>query len=233
MDTIKYWLKIYPFTTSAGEMEMAESMPIKVLLVDDHAVVRSGLGAVLMTNDDMELVGEANNGEEAIRLCEKVQPDVVLMDLMMPVMDGVAATKAIRQRWPNINVIALTSFKEKEMVEGALKAGAMSYLLKNVSAAELVTAIRGAVSGQARLSPEAAQVLIQDMKEPKAETYDLTERELEILKLMAEGLPNNTISERLVVSQSTVKFHVSNILSKLGVTSRTEAVALALKNHLV
>ena len=212
---------------------MAESTPIKVLLVDDHAVVRSGLGAVLMTNDDMVLIGEANNGEEAIRFCEKTQPDVILMDLMMPVMDGVAATTAIRQRWPNIHVIALTSFKEKEMVEAALKAGAMSYLLKNVSAAELVTAIRGAVTGQARLSPEAAQVLIQDMKEPKAQTYDLTERELEILKLMADGLPNNSIADRLVVSQSTVKFHVSNILSKLGVTSRTEAVALALKNHLV
>ena len=165
--------------------------------------------------------------------CEKNQPDVILMDLMMPVMDGVAATTIIRQRWPNINVIALTSFKEKEMVEGALKAGAMSYLLKNVSAAELVTAIRGAVSGQARLSPEAAQVLIQDIKAPPAPVYDLTDRELEILSLMVEGLPNTGIADRLVVSQSTVKFHVSNVLSKLGVTSRTEAVAMALKQKLV
>jgi NarL family two-component system response regulator LiaR len=138
---------------------MVESTPIKVLLVDDHAVVRSGLGAVLMTNDDMVLIGEAGNGQEAITICEKNQPDVILMDLVMPVMDGVAATTAIRQRWPQINIIALTSFKEKEMVEGALKAGAMSYLLKNVSAAELVAAIRGAVAGQPRLSPEAAQVL--------------------------------------------------------------------------
>jgi NarL family two-component system response regulator LiaR len=207
--------------------------PIKVLLVDDHAVVRSGLGAVLMTNDDMILIGEAGNGQEAINFCEKNQPDVILMDLMMPVLDGVAATTVIRQRWPNVNVIALTSFKEKEMVEGALKAGAMSYLLKNVSAAELVTAIRGAVSGQARLSPEAAQVLIQDIKAPPAPVYDLTDRELEILGLMVEGLPNTGIAERLVVSQSTVKFHVSNVLSKLGVTSRTEAVAMALKQKLV
>jgi NarL family two-component system response regulator LiaR len=212
---------------------MMESAPIKVLLVDDHAVVRSGLGAVLLSYDDMTLVGEAGNGEEAVRLCNKLQPDVVLMDLMMPVMDGVAATAAIKKQWPKINIIALTSFKEKEMVEGALKAGAMSYLLKNVSANELVTAIRGAVAGQPRLSPEAAQVLIQNVKAPPAETYDLTEREKEILELMVAGLPNTAIAERLVVSQSTVKFHVSNVLSKLGVSSRTEAVALALKHNLV
>jgi NarL family two-component system response regulator LiaR len=212
---------------------MSESAPIKVLLVDDHAVVRSGLGAVLLSYDDMTLIGEAGNGEEAIRFCEKLQPDVVLMDLMMPVMDGVAATMAIKKYWPGINIIALTSFKEKEMVEGALKAGAMSYLLKNVSANELVTAIRGAVAGQSRLSPEAAQVLIQDIKEPPRQTYDLTDREKEILALMVEGLPNTSIAERLFVSQSTIKFHVSNVLAKLGVSSRTEAVALALKHHLV
>ena len=212
---------------------MTESAKIKVLLVDDHAVVRSGLGAVLMSFEDMTLVGEAGNGEEAVRLCEKLQPDVVLMDLMMPVMDGVAATAAIKKQCPRISIIALTSFKEKEMVEGALKAGALSYLLKNVSASELVTAIRGALAGQPRLSPEAAQVLIQDIKEPAAPSYDLTDREKEILALMVEGLPNTAIAERLVVSQSTVKFHVSNVLSKLGVTSRTEAVALALKHKLV
>jgi two-component system, NarL family, response regulator LiaR len=212
---------------------MTDSGVTKVLLVDDHAVVRSGLGAVLLSYDDMTMVGEAGNGQEAIQLCEKLQPDVVLMDLMMPVMDGVAATTIIKKQWPKIQVIALTSFKEKEMVEGALKAGALSYLLKNVSAAELVTAIRGAVTGQPRLSPEAAQVLIQDMKEPSAPAYDLTDREVEILNLMVEGLANNDIAERLVVSQSTVKFHVSNVLSKLGVSSRTEAVALAFKHHLV
>jgi NarL family two-component system response regulator LiaR len=206
---------------------------IRVLLVDDHAVVRSGLGAVLLTYDDMALVGEAGNGEEAVYLCAKLQPDVVLMDLMMPVMDGVSATAAIKNKWPGINIIALTSFKEKEMVEGALKAGAMSYLLKNVSASELATAIRGAVSGQPRLSPEAAQVLIEDIKEQPAQSYDLTDREKEILTLMVEGLPNITIAERLFVSQSTIKFHVSNILGKLGVSSRTEAVSLALKHHLV
>ncbi len=212
---------------------MAESATIKVLLVDDHAVVRSGLGAVLLSYDDLTLVGEAGNGEEALRLCEKLQPDVVLMDLLMPVMDGVAATAAIKKRWPGTNIIALTSFKEKEMVENALKAGALSYLLKNVSADELATAIRGAVAGQPRLSPEAAQVLIQDIKAPPAQTYDLTDREKEILTLMVEGLANTTIADRLFVSQSTIKFHVSNVLAKLGVSNRTEAVALALKNHLL
>ncbi len=211
----------------------AKEKQIRVLLVDDHTVVRSGLGAVLMANDDFTLVGEAGNGEEAIRLCERLQPDIVLMDLMMPVMDGVTATKIIREKWANINVIALTSFKEKEMVEGALKGGAISYLLKTVTAEELETAIRYAVAGQSRLSPEATQVLVQGIKEPKSTDFDLTDREKDILALMAEGLPNDEIASRLVVSQSTVKFHVSNILSKLGCTSRTEAVAMALKNRLV
>ena len=206
---------------------------IRVLLVDDHAVVRSGLGAVLMANEGLELVGEAGNGEEAVRACQRLKPDVVLMDLMMPVMDGVTATREIHEKCPGSRVIALTSFKEKEYVEGALKAGALSYLLKNVSAEELVTAIKNAMAGQPRLSPEAAQVLIQDFKQPKAEDYDLTEREKEILKLMADGLPNSDIADKLVVSQSTVKFHVSNILSKLGVATRTEAVSLALKKRLV
>jgi NarL family two-component system response regulator LiaR len=206
---------------------------IRILLVDDHAVVRSGLGAVLMANEELKLVGEAGNGEEALRLCQRYQPDVVLMDLMMPVMDGVAATREIHAKWPQIKIIALTSFKEKEYVEGALKAGALSYLLKNVSAEELVKAVHDAASGQPRLSPEAAQVLISDFKQPKAEDFDLTEREKEMLKLMAEGLSNSDIAGRLVVSQSTVKFHVSNVLSKLGVSTRTEAVSMALKKHMV
>ncbi len=212
---------------------MVQSLPIRVLLVDDHAVVRSGLGAVLLSYDDLSLVGEASNGQEAIRICEKSKPDVILMDILMPVMDGVAATQAIHEKWPDIRIIALTSYKEKDMVEGALKAGAMSYLIKNVSADELVGAIRGAMTGQPKLSPEAAQVLIQEMKKPSMPAYDLTDREKEILSLMVDGLPNTAIADKLIVSHSTVKFHVSNILSKLGVTSRTEAVALALKNNLI
>jgi NarL family two-component system response regulator LiaR len=212
---------------------MSKKSNIRVLLVDDHTVVRSGLGAVLMSYDDMSLIGEASNGEEAIRLCQQLKPDVVLMDLMMPVVDGVTATRTIHEKMPEIGIIALTSFNERDMVEGALKAGAISYLLKTVSAAELIDAIRGAVAGKPSLSPEAAQVLVQGLKQDKSKQYDLTGREHEILGLMVEGLPNQDIADRLVVSQSTVKFHVSNILSKLEVNTRTEAVALALKNKLV
>lgn len=209
------------------------SSPIRVLLVDDHVMVRIGLKTVLKASDDMTLVGEASDGQEAIQLCERIQPDVVLMDLLMPKMDGVAATAEIHKRWPQIRIIALTSFKEKEYVEGAIKAGAMSYLLKSVSADELSKAIRNAVAGQPSLSPEAAQILMQKMTEPAKPGDDLTDREREILALMVDGLSNSEIAKRLVVSQATVRFHVSNILSKLEVTSRTQAVALALKNHLV
>ncbi len=212
---------------------MTEAANIRVVLVDDHTVVRSGLGAVLSAADGMTLVGEAGDGEEAIRVCQQARPDVVLMDLLMPRMDGVAATEAILKSQPQVKVIALTSFKEKEYVEGALKAGATGYLLKNVSAEELIAAIRRAVSGQPSLSPEAAQVLITKVNQPAGPGWDMTERELEILALMVEGLSNADIAERLIVSQSTVKFHVSNVLSKLGVSSRTEAVALAIKNKLV
>ena len=212
---------------------MTQSNPIRVLLVDDHMVVRSGLSTVLSIHDDLKLVGEAGDGEEAIKLCERLQPDVVLMDLLMPKMDGVTAIKAIKTRWPQIQIIALTSFKEKEYVEGALKAGANGYLLKDVSAEELVNSVRRAAAVQPSLSPEAAQVLIKNVNEPVDKQPDMTGREKEILALMVEGLSNNEIAERLIVSQSTVKFHVSNILSKLGVTGRTEAVALAVKHHLV
>jgi NarL family two-component system response regulator LiaR len=212
---------------------MTQFNTIRVLLVDDHMVVRSGLSTVLAVYDDLQLVGEAGDGEEAVRLCERLQPDVVLMDLVMPKVDGVTATKTIKERWPRIQIIALTSFKEKEYVEGALKAGASGYLLKNVSAEELVAAIRRVTTGQPSLSPEAAQVLIQKVNEPPTPGQDMTEREQEILALMVEGLANNEIAERLTVSQSTVKFHVSNILSKLGVTGRTEAVAIAVKYRLV
>jgi NarL family two-component system response regulator LiaR len=212
---------------------MSDRKAIRVMLVDDHAVVRSGLGAFLLAYDDLELVGEAGSGEEAIRQCEQLQPDVVLMDLVMPGMDGAAATRVIRERWPRIQVLALTSFKEKELVEGALQAGAIGYLLKNVSADDLADAIRAAHDGQSTLAPEAALALIQATREPPAPGYDLTEREREVLALMTEGLSNPDIAERLVMSRSTVKFHVSNILSKLGAASRTEAVALTLQHKLI
>ncbi len=212
---------------------MEEGEPIRVLLVDDHAVVRSGLAAFLLAFDDLQLVGEASGGEEAVRLCERLQPDVVLMDLVMPGMDGAAATQLIRQRVPHAQVIALTSFKEDELVQSVMRAGAIGYLLKNVTAAELADAIRRAHAGRPTLSPEAAQALIHVATQGQPLGFDLTERERDVLALMVEGLSNNEIAQRLVVSPSTAKFHVSNVLSKLGAKSRTEAVALALRENLV
>jgi len=212
---------------------MNDNPPIKVVIVDDHAVVRSGLSAFLMVYDDLDFVGEASSGEEAVRLCKEQRPDVILMDLVMPGMDGATATQAIRENCPETQVIALTSFKEQELVQGALKAGAIGYLLKNVSADELVRAIRAAHAGKPTLAPEAANVLIQANQNPVPIGNDLTDREREVLALMVEGLSNPDIADRLVVSRSTVKFHVSSILSKLGVSTRTQAVTLALQNKLV
>lgn len=213
---------------------MIENKPIRVLLVDDHAVVRSGLAAFLTAYDDLELAGEASSGERALALCQKIQPDVVLMDLVMPGMDGAAATRKIREQSPQIQVLALTSFKEQELVQGALQAGAIGYLLKDISAYELANAIRAAYSGKPTLAPEAAQALIQAARAPVQKLgADLSEREREVLSLMVEGLSNQQIAGKLIVSLSTAKFHVSSILSKLGVSSRTEAVSIALQNHLV
>jgi NarL family two-component system response regulator LiaR len=207
---------------------------IRVMIVDDHAVVRSGLSTFLMTCDDMELVAEVASGEQAIRLCSETQPDVVLMDLVMPGMDGATATRKIREQCPDIQVIALTSFKEQDLVQGALQAGAIGYLLKDVSADELANAIRAAFAGKPTLAPEAAEALIQATRHPAEKIgFDLTDREREVLALMVEGLNNNQIADRLVVSHSTAKFHVSSILSKLGAASRTEAVSIALQNDLV
>jgi NarL family two-component system response regulator LiaR len=212
---------------------MRDEKHIGVMIVDDHAVVRSGLSTFLMVYDDLEFVGEASSGEEALRLCDRIKPDVVLMDLVMPGMDGAKATKAIREKCPDIQVIALTSFKEQELVEGVMEAGAIGYLLKNVAAEELADAIRSAHIGRPTLAPEAAQALIQASRRAEPTRYDLTVREKEVLELMVEGLSNPEIAERLVVSKSTVKFHVSSILSKLGACSRTEAVAMALQKELV
>lgn len=212
---------------------MTESSPIRVMIVDDQPVVRSGLAAFLLAYDDLELVAEAADGDEALRLCQQHRPDVVLMDLVMPGTDGIAATRAIRQTVPHIRVVALTSFKDEALVQQAIQAGAISYLLKNVTAEELAAAIRAAHAGRSMLSPEATQALVQAAAQPLSPGFDLTDREREVLALMVEGLNNTQIADRLVLSRSTVKFHVSNILSKLGATSRTEAVALALQHHLV
>jgi NarL family two-component system response regulator LiaR len=207
---------------------------IKVMLVDDHNVVRSGLGALLSAYDDLELVAEASSGEEALIHCQDKSPDVVLMDLVMPGMDGATTTEKLLEICSDVKVLALTSFKEKELVQGALRAGAMGYLLKNVSADELAEAIRSVYAGQSALAPEAAQVLIQSTRDPKGPVdYGLTAREREVLALLVEGMTNQEIAQQLVVSISTTKFHVSSILSKMGATSRTEAVAEALKSGLL
>jgi len=196
-------------------------------------MVRSGLAAFLSVADDLELVGEAENGQQALRLCAEERPDVVLMDLVMPGMDGVQATRAIRERFPDIRVIALTSFPEDRLVQDVLEAGALSYLLKNVGADELARAIRAAREGRSTLAPEAAQVLIHRAAHQPSPGHDLSPREREVLALMVQGLSNPDIADRLVVGRSTIKFHVSSILGKLGVQSRTEAVAMAVQHRLV
>jgi NarL family two-component system response regulator LiaR len=214
-------------------MKKTSSSRIRVMVVDDHTMVRRGLATILKIFDDLELVGEAARGQAAIQLCAQLQPDVVLMDMVMPDMDGATATRLIRKQSPLIQVIALTSFKEEILVQSALQAGAIGYLLKDVSADELVEAIRAAHAGRSTLSPEAAQALVHAASQPPAPGLDLTEREREVLALMVEGLNNTQIAGRLIVSPSTVKSHVSNILTKLGVASRTEAVTLALRNRIV
>lgn len=207
--------------------------PIRILLVDDHAVVRSGLSKFLLVNKDMQLVAEASDGAEAIQMAGLHKPDVVLMDLMMPGVDGITATREIHQKYPPIKIIALTSFSEQNMVQGALQAGAIGYLQKNVTASELANAIRSAHAGRMTLSPEATQALAQSVTQSHMPGNELTERERDVLRCMVEGLNNNEIAEKLVVSLGTVKFHISNIFQKLGVDSRVEAVKMAIEQKMV
>lgn len=212
---------------------MNDSDNIRVMIVDDHDMVRRGLVAFLNVNSDLLMVGEANNGQTALEICEEIKPDVILMDLVMPVMDGATATRKIRERCPEAQVIALTSFEEKELVQDALQAGAISYLLKNVTADALAEAIRAAHAGRSTLAPEATQVLIQSARQGPTPGEDLTPREREVLALMVEGLTNPEIADRLNVSRSTARAHVSQILSKLNVSNRAEAIALAFRQKLV
>jgi len=212
---------------------MADREPIKVLIVDDHDMVRKGLAAFLKSKPDLKLVGEARDGEDALLACGQHQPDVILMDLMMPHMGGVEATRAIRSRFPETRIIALTSFKEQDLVQQALQAGAISYLLKDVSVDDLAEAIRAAARGTSVLAPEATRSLIAASRAEPGPGHDLTPREQEVLALLVEGLSNPEIAGRLTISRSTARAHVSNILGKLQVTNRAEAVALALRTGLV
>jgi len=211
---------------------MPQAKKIRVIIVDDHDIVRHGLAVALETFEDLEVAGEAADGHEALQLCETVHPDVVLMDLVMPQMDGIEATTAIRQQHPDIQVVALTSFKEDEMVEGALRAGAIGYILKNTSIDNLAHTVRAAAQGHATFSAEITSIVLGPIRSAQRHNYKLTERESEVLRCMIEGLNNPQIAAQLNISQSTVKFHVSVILSKLGVNSRTKAVALAVEQKL-
>lgn len=209
--------------------------PIRVLVVDDHLVVRRGLATLLLAFDDLELVGEAKNGAEALELCATARPDVVLMDMVMPRMDGAEATAEICRRYPEVRVLVLTSFVEDALVKRAMGAGAIGYLLKDASAHELAEAIRSAHAGHPTLAAEALNSIMRMASEPAPaqQPEDLTAREREILALMACGQTNTQIGARLGISQATVKFHVSSILGKLDAASRTEAVALAIQRGLV
>jgi two-component system, NarL family, response regulator LiaR len=207
-------------------------MTIKVLITDDHGVVRQGLRMYLGLDPELEVVGEASNGEEALRMARELEPDVVLMDLLMPVMDGIAATEAIRTELPDVEVLALTSVLEDASVSGAVRAGAIGYLLKNTESDELKRAIKAAADGQVQLAPEAAARLMREVRAPESPEA-LTERETEVLKLLALGKANKQISRSLFVEEKTVKTHVSSILRKLGVRSRTQAALHAVRTGLV
>ena len=201
-------------------------MAIRVLITDDHKVVRRGLCGFLELDSGLEVVGEASNGEEAVKLAQRLEPDVVLMDLLMPVMDGIEATRQIRRQLPEVEVVALTSVLEDASVAGAIRAGAIGYLLKTTDADELCEAIKAAAAGQVQLAPEAAARLMHEVRAPESPEA-LTERETEVLELIARGKTNNQIARELFVGEATVKSHVHSILSKLNVSSRTQAALYA------
>ena len=212
---------------------MNETGPIRVMTVDDHEILRGGIRFSLLAFDDLELVGEARSGEEALRLCSELQPDVVLMDMAMPGTDGIETTQALLARLPQVQVLALSSFHDSELVQRAMQAGAIGYLVKGITADRLAQAIREAYAGRPTLAPEAVQALVHRPAPSAGLGNDLTEREREVLALLAAGLSNAEIAQRLTVRISTVKYHLRGIYSKLGAANRAEAVALALENKLI
>ena len=212
---------------------MSEPSNIRVMIVDDHPVVRNGIALFLETCDDIDCVGQVDSGRKAVRLCEELRPDVILMDVVMPDMDGIETTRAVREAYPDIQVIALTSFENEESVPAMIDAGAISYLLKNVAVDEIADAIRRAYNGKGMLSPEASQALVRSVTKPKPLGHDLTDRELEVLALIVKGLNNTEIGEHLFISTSTAKNHVSNILAKLDAVTRSEAAALAVQHKMI
>lgn len=208
---------------------MTLTVPIKIMIVDDHAVLREGIHYLCLTASDLTLVGEAANGEDALELCYRLQPDLVLLDLMMPGMDGIATTKAIRKQCPEVKILILTCFTTEDLVHQAIEAGANSYILKDASTEEIINAIRLTYHGLSIMSPDVTEILAAI---PPSDMI-LTPRQLQVLKLMAQGLNNNQIGKTLKISTYTARFHVSEILSKLGVSNRTEAVSVALSRKLV
>ena len=212
---------------------MNEQKPIRVMIVDDHRIVRDGLNMLLSIYDDLVVVADVGDGEKAIQLCARVEPDVILMDIEMPNMDGPTATARIHELYPNIKIVALTSFLEVDLIQKMLKSGADGYLLKDVSAEELAEAIRASYQGRSMIDSTAAKILAQTLRQPLPLGHDLTEREREVLALLITGKTNKEIADELIISPMTVRGYVSNILSKLGASNRTEATALAIENKLI
>ena len=208
-------------------------MPIRILIADDHSVVRQGLRMFLGVDPELEVIGEARDGTEAVHLARQLSPDVVLMDLLMPGMDGIHATAPIRREIPDTEVVALTSVLQDTSIVEAIRAGAIGYLLKDTEAHELVRAIKAAASGQVQLSPEVAARLLNEVRTPETAREPLTDRETEVLRLLAAGSTNKEISQALFIGEQTVKSHVSHVLNKLGVPSRTQAALYAIRNGLV
>ena len=212
---------------------MADLKPIKVMVVDDHPVVRDGLRNMFLVFDDLELLSEAEDGNQAIELCGREPPDVILMDIVMPRMDGIAATRAILERYPQIRVIILTSYPEDNLVQKSLEAGALGYMLKNAPIDDLANAVRSAYTGRPTLAPEATMDLIRAKTGPLKPGNDLSQREREVLALIVEGLSNEEIARQLVISPATAKHHVSACIEKLGAANRAQAASLAVKHGLV